>query len=148
MASINKKPKGTALAVATSTAPVPFQEDWDGCDWSDVQRAFHMEEARPDEVLLARYSQDGYDGRAHVLYRNGGSYFHVYGSHCSCFGLEDQWDPEEYDLVTLVAALERSSGDSYGFCGAEGQALLPSLRIRLRRRLARDRKQARLLAAA
>lgn len=116
-----------------------YIDDWQGCDWSDVQRAFRMDELRPDEVLIARYSCDGYDGNATVLYRNGSDYRYVRGSHCSCFGLEDQWDPDSYTLETLIAALERASGDSNGFCGAEGQALLPALRTRLTRRNARHR---------
>jgi len=38
-----------------------------------------------------------------VLFKRGGKLYDVNGSHCSCFGLEDQWLPEE----TTVAALYR-----------------------------------------
>ena len=53
------------------------------------------------EVLLASYSYEDYSGLAFVLFRKGGELFEVNGSHCSCYGLEDQWEPES----TTVAAL-------------------------------------------
>ena len=53
------------------------------------------------EVLLASYSYEDYSGLAFVLFRKGGELFEVNGSHCSCYGLEDQWEPEQ----TTVAAL-------------------------------------------
>lgn len=53
------------------------------------------------EVLLASYSYEDYSGLAFVLFRKDGELFEVNGSHCSCYGLEDQWEPE----LTTVAAL-------------------------------------------
>ncbi len=125
-----------------------YLEDWHGSTWADIQSAFRMEEREPEEVLIARYTCDGYDGNATVLYRNGADYHYVRGSHCSCFGLEGQWDPEVYSLETLIAALERSDGCSYSFCGEEGQTLLPMLRTRLTRRNARRRARDRALSRA
>ena len=43
------------------------------------------------EVLLASYSYEDYSGLAFVLFRKDGELFEVNGSHCSCYGLEDQW---------------------------------------------------------
>lgn len=53
------------------------------------------------EILLASYSQGNYEGNAFVLFRKGGGLFEVNASHCSCYGLEGQWEPEP----TTVAAL-------------------------------------------
>ena len=125
----------------------PFSDNWSGRTWADIQDAFRSDEREPDEVLIARYTSDSYDGLAIVLYRSGAEYRYVRGSHCSCFGLENQWDPETYTLETLIAALERAPGED-GFCGAEGQTLLPALRTRLTRRNARHRARARALAKA
>lgn len=53
------------------------------------------------EVLFASYGGADYEGDAVVVFRKGGTLYEVHGSHCSCNGLEDQWEPEE----TTVAAL-------------------------------------------
>lgn len=62
------------------------------------------------EVLLAWYGDGSYCGSSFVLFRKGGKLYEVNGDHCSCYGLEGQWDPEE----TFVAALrEREFYDGY-----------------------------------
>jgi len=78
-------------------------------NWEDVQEQFHMIQPEPEEVLYAQYDIDGYEGSADVIYRNGDMFYWVHGGHCSCYGLEDQWDPEEYSAELLVAAWERSN---------------------------------------
>jgi hypothetical protein len=45
------------------------------------------------EILFASYDTQTYEGRAQVLFARNGSLFEVSGSHCSCFGLEQQWKP-------------------------------------------------------
>lgn len=46
-------------------------------------------------VLAAAYTYEGYSGSAYVLFEKDGKLFSVNGGHCSCYGLEDQWKPEE-----------------------------------------------------
>lgn len=87
--------------------------------WKDVQTEFSGGDVictvkpedikEPDEVLCAMYDlSEFYEGSATVIYRNGRKYYVVSGSHCSCFGLEGQWDPVEYDnKELLIAALEK-----------------------------------------
>lgn len=87
--------------------------DGEFSDWADVQREFEMEEPKPEEVLYADYNRDGYDGSAHIVYRNGDKFYYVYGGHCSCYGLEGQWDPEEYTAELFVAAYEKGSWSDY-----------------------------------
>lgn len=55
------------------------------------------------DVLLASYSYENYSGDAFVLYRDtrDGKLYEVHGSHCSCYGLEGQWEPEPCDLQSL-----------------------------------------------
>lgn len=67
-------------------------------NWEDVLEAFsvatgsHVEHVVP---LFARYEYEDYSGNATVIYVENGNLYHVEGSHCSCNGLEDQFDPEE-----------------------------------------------------
>jgi len=79
--------------------------------WSDVCREFQELVDLPDEVLLAVYDSQAYEGYADVIYRQADRYYWVHSSHCSCCGLEDQWSPEEYSAELLVAALRR--GDHF-----------------------------------
>lgn len=79
--------------------------------WSDVCREFDLVIDLPDEVLLAVYESELYEGYADVIYRQDDRYYWVSGSHCSCYGLEGQWDPEEYSAELLIAALRR--GDHF-----------------------------------
>jgi hypothetical protein len=78
--------------------------------WEDVQQDFRMSEPEPDEVLAAVYESGGYEGSAEVIYRRGEKYYVASGSHCSCRGLEGQWEPEEYDKATMKAVLEKAAG--------------------------------------
>lgn len=79
--------------------------------WSDVCREFHEVIDLPDEVLLAVYDCHDYEGHATIIYRQADRYYWAGGSHCSCYGLEDQWSPEEYTAEQLVEALRR--GDHF-----------------------------------
>ncbi|WP_449600335.1 hypothetical protein [Paenibacillus sp. Marseille-Q9583] len=72
-------------------------------DWGDSPR--HPITDKEDiEVILASYTNENYEGEAFVLFRrkSDGKLYEVNGSHCSCYGLEGQWNPEE----TTVEALE------------------------------------------
>lgn len=64
--------------------------------------------ATDDEVLIAMYGGECYEGWATVLFERGGKLYEVNGSHCSCFGLEDQWQPEETTWAAL--ALRKMGG--------------------------------------
>lgn len=64
-------------------------------------------EQEPEEVLWAEYTDEDYQGSALVIYRQGNKVYEVTGSHRSCFGLEGQWQPEEYDIPIYIAAVEK-----------------------------------------
>lgn len=57
----------------------------------------------PDgEILVALYSYADYSGNAIVIGRDeAGELFEVHGSHCSCYGLEGQWEPEPTSFAAL-----------------------------------------------
>ena len=76
-------------------------------DFSDKESMlsnFEIEASALDncEVIYAHY-EGGYDGSAFVLFRKDGKLFEVNGSHCSCYGLEGQWTPEETTLAAMLA---------------------------------------------
>lgn len=94
-------------------------------DWEDVQDAYEMQEPEPEQVILAAYDVGSYEGSSEVIYRNGEDYFVVSGGHCSCYGLEGQWEPEKYDLATLKAAYGKMS--SYDALSEQTKAIVAAL---------------------
>ena len=67
----------------------------------DPERDEIISDLTDAEILISEY-EGGYDGVAFVLYRKNGKLFEVNGSHCSCFGLEGQWAPEETSFGVLL----------------------------------------------
>ena len=61
-----------------------------------------LEDWKDCNILFAWYGNGSYDGTAFVLFEREGDLYEVNGGHCSCYGLEDQWDPE----ITSVEVLE------------------------------------------
>ena len=53
------------------------------------------------KVLFAAYDCEGYEGYAMVIFSKNGKLYEVNASHCSCNGLEGQWEPEETCLEAL-----------------------------------------------
>jgi hypothetical protein len=62
-------------------------------------------------ILFAAYDGD-YDGQALVVFLLDGRLYEVNGSHCSCYGLEDQWDPE---LTSQEALQHRIKHGTLGY---------------------------------
>lgn len=61
------------------------------------------------ELLLAYYDIDGYEGEAFVLFRKDGKLYEVNGAHCSCYGLEGEWKPEETTKEELLYRIAKGS---------------------------------------
>lgn len=81
--------------------------------WSDGKNTYEsnsvtymFEITMPEpEYVWATYESGGYDGSAIVIYKQGNNWYQVYGSHCSCYGLEGQWEPEILDIKLHFEAL-------------------------------------------
>lgn len=57
----------------------------------------------PEEsILFASYGGAAYEGDAVVLFERDGKLFEVHGGHCSCHGLEGQWEPEETTWAAIA----------------------------------------------
>lgn len=99
--------------------------------WNRVVAEFAItgsETVEPDAVF-ATYERPPYEGYALVAYRRGDKAYLVEGSHCSCFGLEGQWEPTEYANVgELMECLRKRGSMTYPSATADEIeiALLPS----------------------
>lgn len=97
-----------------------FLADLSGCQTQmEVKEAIacqfelEMEDLERFAVLVGYISVGswGCDSSAYFLLwdHKTGKYYEVFGSHCSCYGFEDQWEPEETTLEYLTS-------DHFGFC--------------------------------
>lgn len=88
-------------------SPYPNKGTW-AARKEAMCKALQEEKYQGFEILLASYEYECYEGNAFVLFKQDGKLFEVNASHCSCFGLEDQWGPEE---TTPEALISRKWGD-------------------------------------
>ena len=84
--------------------------------WSTVDQIFEDYKVPEGEqpfckILLGYYLYECYSGESFVLYFDSrdNQLYEVNGSHCSCYGLEDQWKPEVVDLDNLIHRLDNGS---------------------------------------
>lgn len=74
---------------------------------ADIIRDFEIEDTQMQatlynaNILIAWYTYENYSGDAYVLYEVDGTLYEVEGGHCSCYGLEGQWQPEATDVEAL-----------------------------------------------
>jgi hypothetical protein len=70
-------------------------------DAEDVFAQFQKAVDSDIQFLYAFYSYEDYDGNAAVLYyrKSTKKYYEAYGGHCSCYGLEGQWEGDEEIVV-------------------------------------------------
>lgn len=80
---------------------------------ADLAKEFFIDESELEgcNIVFAAYTYEDYSGSAFVLFMKDGKLYEVNGSHCSCHGLEGQWQPEE----TFLEALRMRNVSSYGF---------------------------------
>lgn len=73
----------------------------------DVEEKFRVSLPPTIEILIAIYRQHDYEGYAHVLYADRSTtpaeLYDVHGSHCSCYGLEGQWEPKPITFREYLA---------------------------------------------
>lgn len=86
-----------------------YLHDWADSNWKDhlgkqaLMDDFEITDAdlKGVKILLASYTYVDYSGDAYVLFEKDSTLFEVNGSHCSCYGLEGQWEPEETTLESV-----------------------------------------------
>lgn len=67
----------------------------------DIENAYKCTVPGSADIRIAWYGDGDYSGSSFVLYRLDGKLYEVNGSHCSCYGLEDQWEPMETSVPAL-----------------------------------------------
>lgn len=72
------------------------------------------------DLIVAWYEYEDYSGSAFVIYRSkaDGLLYEVSGSHCSCFGLEGQWEYGEPAAAVELLAREHFVS-TYGWSDAQ-----------------------------
>jgi len=80
-----------------------FLDVWENATAEDVFNEFMVADSEREgiDILFAWYDCPPYEGHAFVLFRKDGKLYEVNGSHCSCFGLEGQWEPEEVTVESI-----------------------------------------------
>jgi hypothetical protein len=84
-----------------------YLNDWS--DKEDVAGDFKNDDIKNLNILFADRQYQDYDGEALVLFEKDGKLFEVYGCHCSCYGLEGQFEPEEVCLEALEHSLKKGN---------------------------------------
>jgi len=70
--------------------------DWGGrAGKAQLEAEFNVRLGSDITVLFAFYEYENYSGSAYVLFEQLGKLYEVAGSHCSCYGLDGQWEPTE-----------------------------------------------------
>ena len=87
-----------------------FLNDYEGSTYDDVINSIIIEyqvekqEILKYHILIAQVCRDGYEESSYfLLIRNDGKIFENFGSHCSCFGFENQFEPKETDIAYLLS---------------------------------------------
>ena len=94
-------------------SPLPKEEaqeiynQWQESHFDYDNRQYTYEEI-PSNILILydHYTYEDYSGYGHVICYDTekDSFFEVFGSHCSCYGLEGQWEPEYCTIEEMVHA--------------------------------------------
>ena len=58
------------------------------------------------KFVVAQYCYENWEGSSFVLFYKDEDLFENYGSHCSCYGLEGQWAPQETSIEAIKLRLD------------------------------------------
>lgn len=73
----------------------------------EIEQSFHSYYEKPSfeitgNIIFAIYDREEYEGRVLVVFEKDNVIYEVNASHCSCYGLEGQWSPEETTKEALL----------------------------------------------
>lgn len=69
----------------------------DFSDFDQVMNDYRIGLTEDDIIIIyADYTYECYTGSSDVYFydKRDNQFYEVHGGHCSCYGLEDQWEPE------------------------------------------------------
>lgn len=90
-----------------------------GKEYRMEEPPYGNEDYKNINILFASYGSDNHSGDAFVLFEENGVLYEVNGSHCSCCGLEGQWETEEVSLKELENRLINGSFGEDDYSGNE-----------------------------
>lgn len=90
-----------------------FFRDWDSVEGVISNFNINASELSEATIIAATYTYEDYSGSAWVVFRKNGTLYEVNGSHCSCYGLEGQWKPEETSFEALQHRLQNGDLANY-----------------------------------
>lgn len=90
-------------------------------DWIDEKSKMDkvLKKYEGINILFASYGSDNYEGDAWVLFEEGGELFEVSAGHCSCYGLEGQWEKEKVVLAELENRITKGTFGVDDYSGNE-----------------------------
>jgi len=91
-----------------------FESEYDSVSGTWIYPPLPDTFPKEEEVLFASYGGGAYEGDATMVWRRDGKLYECHGSHCSCYGLEGQFEPEETSLEVL-AGKGKKEKDSYWY---------------------------------
>lgn len=91
-----------------------FWDKEEGDSWGFHEYAGELEDI---EWIFATTSYRDYSGDAFVLFKRNGKLWEVNGGHCSCYGFEGQWSPEETTVASLSDRLNHKEFGMYSSYG-------------------------------
>lgn len=90
----------------------------------DIENDFCIKLEDDVNIIIAAYDTPDYSGEAYVLYEQKDKLYEVFGSHCSCFGLETQWEPTETTIQAIKFIYKNGGWDSFeAFFGESSKEL-------------------------
>ena len=75
-------------------------------------------------IIFASYGHANYSGEAFVLVVKDNILYEVNANHCSCYGIENQWQLEETDLLSLKHRLLAGNLGTSDYCENEFRSKL------------------------
>ena len=82
---------------------------------SVIADEFHisLEQLENKHFVYSYYSYESYSGDAYLLFIENDKLYEVDAGHCSCYGLEGQFNPEEVVIEVLYDRLENKKWNWY-----------------------------------
>jgi hypothetical protein len=94
--------------------------DWENSTKDEILDEFEFEGDRSEiEILFASYTYEDYLGEAFLIVKKENKLYEVNAEHCSCYGLEEQFELEETSIEQLEFYLEEGNKFGYYCYGAD-----------------------------
>ena len=101
--------KDRLLALAPSISGFGDTREGVGLEFADYRNSYSVKKKsileKRHKILYADYTHEGYEGSAYVFGYDtkAEKFFEVFGGHCSCYGLEGQWDEEYFKSMSVLS---------------------------------------------